>query len=140
MNFGERTLAGSNPGLVSANSASRLSRPVQLVGAERHTLADLCRLEINRELTGLLGTQASGTVVPGKAGQRGQQRAVVIQWFGHLVVEALVILALDTVVPEPDLLGDQDSGTGVAVVVGELSAGHGNPEPRCAGQRREEHL
>ncbi len=94
---------------------------VQLVRADRCPFTDLCGLHVEREVRVRSAGSAPGPVAAGEAGQRGDQRAVVLQRFGHLVVEALVVLALDTVGAELDSLGDQQSGAGVAVVVGELS-------------------
>ena len=59
---------------------------------------------------------------------------------GHLVVEALVVLALDAVVAKLDSLADQNPSTRVAVVVGKLRSGHGDGETGYAGQRREQHF
>jgi len=59
-----------------------------------------------------------------EAGQRGEQRAVVIQGFGHFVVEALVVVALDSLVAIAYSLGDEHSGAGTAVIVGELHLGY----------------
>jgi hypothetical protein len=129
MNCGERTLAGSSPRAGLCERGESAQSPVQLVGAERYSFTDLCRLEVDRELTGQPGRQAPGSVVADKPGQRRQQRAVVVQWFGHLIVEALVVLALDAVGSETDSLADQYSGAGVAVVIGELGGGYGDREP-----------
>lgn len=66
----------------------------------------------------------------GKPRQRGQQRAVVLEGFGHLVIETLVVLTLEPVAAEADSLGDQQAGAGGAVIVGELRAGYGDGEFR----------
>ena len=95
-------------------------------------IADLRRLEIDWELTGLLGTHASRSVVADQPGQRGQQRAVMIQRFGHLVVETLVVLAFDAVGREMNSLGDQYSGAGAAVIVAELHLGYRDGKPGYA--------
>ena len=63
-----------------------------------------------------------------EAGDRGKQRAVVLIRFGHLIVEALVVLSLGPVVAEQDPFGDHYSRAAVAVVVGKLRARHGDRE------------
>jgi hypothetical protein len=70
----------------------------------------------------------------GEAGQRGQPCAIVLQRFGHLVVEALVIVALDSVVAELDSFSDYYSGAALPVVVAELHVGYCDGESRCARQ------
>ena len=76
----------------------------------------------------------------GKLGQRREQRAVVLYWFGHFVVEALMVLPFDPVLTEWDSLSDEDSGAGLAVIVGELHAWHRDGEFRRARQCGEAHL
>jgi hypothetical protein len=57
----------------------------------------------------------------GEAGHGGERRAIVRKRFGHLIIEALVVLAFDSVVAETDSLSDQYSGAGLAVVVTEIA-------------------
>ena len=64
-----------------------------------------------------VGGKAPGSVGTGQAGECRQQRAVVLERFGHLVVEAFVVLGFGSVVAEPDPFGDQDPCAGLAVVV-----------------------
>ena len=48
----------------------------------------------------------------------------MIHGFGHLVVEALVVVALDPLVAMAYSFSDEYSGAGTAVIVGELDVGH----------------
>ena len=88
--LGEPTLAGSSPGWVSTNSASRVQPSFQLVRAQRRPLSHRRGLYVQWEVRGQPGRQAPGSMGACEAGQRGEQRAVVIKGFGHFVVEALV--------------------------------------------------
>jgi hypothetical protein len=58
----------------------------------------------------------------------------------HLVVHALGVLVLGAVVPEGNTLGDQDSGVGCAVVVGEQDVRYLDRELVGARQRGERDL
>ena len=58
--------------------------------------------------------------------------AVVIQGFGHFVVEALVVVAFDSSVAVADSLSDQYSGAGAAVIVAELHLGYRDGKPGYA--------
>ncbi len=66
--------------------------PVQLLHGERYSLSHRRRLHVQREVRGQVGRQAPGSVRAGQAGDGGEQRAVVLNRLGHLVVEALVVL------------------------------------------------
>ena len=48
----------------------------------------------------------------------------MIHGFGHLVVEALVVVALDPLVAMAYSFSDEYSGAGTAVIVGELHLGY----------------
>jgi hypothetical protein len=91
-------------------------------------------------MCGQIGRQAPGSVRAGKSRDCGQQRAIVLNRFGHLIVEALVVLTLDSVVIESDSLADQYAGAGLAVVVTEQHAGYRDRESGCPGQPCEPHF
>ena len=62
-------------------------------------------LHVDREL--IPGRDASGSMPADQPAQRRHQGPVVVQRLGHLVVEAFVILTLDTVGAELDSLRNQ---------------------------------
>ena len=100
--------------------------PFQLVGGQRGSLSDRCGLHVQRKVDGLLGRQQAGSMCAGQAGQRGQQRPVVLQRLGHFIVEALMVLMLDTVGAELNSFSDEQPGAGRAVVVAEQYSRYGD--------------
>src|SRR5262249_44456893 len=87
-----------------------------------------------------LAGKAPGSVSAGKSGEGSEQRPIVFKRFGHLVVEALVVLKFYSVAAEPDSLGDQYPCAGLAVVVAEQRAGYRIRKAGYAGQRCEPHF
>ena len=119
MNCSDRTFAGNSPDWFPR---SRRAGPVdaQLL-RNRCPLTDRRRLHVDRELLGG-GRKTTGPVGADEPGEVQEQRPVVLERLGHLVVQALVVLSLDPVGPKGFA---QRSGfrSRVAVVVGELSGG-----------------
>jgi hypothetical protein len=76
----------------------------------------------------------------GKAGQRGEQCLVVLERLGHFVVEALVVLTLDSVDAELNSLRDEQPSVRSLVVVGELHRRYGDPKSGRTRQRGESHF
>jgi hypothetical protein len=106
------------------SESGKLGQPsIQLVHAQRCPLSHRRGLHIQREVCGQVSRQAPGPVGAGEAGDGGQQRAIVLQRLGHLVIEALVVLAFDSVVVKLDSFGDQQSRAGPALVVAEEHGG-----------------
>jgi hypothetical protein len=65
---------------------------------------------------------------------RGKQRSIVLQRLRHIVVQALVILAFDSVAAKRDSLGDQYSRAALEVVIAEQCRGHRDWESRRSRQ------
>lgn len=65
---------------------------------------------------------------------------LMFPWIGHLIVGAFIILALDTVAAKLNSFRGQNSGTGVAMVVGEHGSRHRDRKPGFAGQGRKQDL
>ncbi len=112
----------------------------QLVECQRRRLTHRGGLQVDGELACEPLRQPPGSMRSREAADGAQQRAVVIDGSGHLVVEALVVLLFDPVGAELDSLADQDSGAGVTVVVAELGARHRDREARRKRQSGELHL
>ena len=71
--------------------------PSHFVRIQRRGFSHRCRLHVNREVLGQARGQVSGLVGPREPGDCGEQRAVVLVRFGHLVVQAFVVLPLDSI-------------------------------------------
>ena len=136
----DRTLSGSRCGYASANSANRVTRRCSLSGVSGGGSPTAAARRSTGNSSVRSSGQPPGPVGAREAGDGSQQRPIVISGPRHLVVQALVVLRLDSVGAKSDSLADQNAGTGGAVVVGEQRTRHHDRETRCQRQRCELHL
>ena len=111
-------IGGQQPG-VGFGEFGQLSQPsVQGVRVQWCAVAHRRGLHVQWKIGDQVGRQAPGSVRAGQASDGGEQRAIVLQRLGHLVVEALVILTFDSI-----------AAKGISSVIN-------IPVPVCAGSRR----
>jgi hypothetical protein len=115
-------------------------RAVQPVRRQRWRFADRGGPWIDRELLGQPCGKSARPMGARKPGDGGEQRAVMLERIGHLIIQTLAVLRLDSVDTELDPLTDQHTRAGIAVIVGELDARHGDGKAGRGRQRREPHL
>ena len=98
-------VGGQQTRMVSANSVNRVSRRFSFSGVSGggSPTAAACRSTGN-SLVSRSGSRPD-RCAPASRPEGGQQRAVVLDGLGHLVVEAFVVLPLDTVGAELDSFG-----------------------------------
>jgi hypothetical protein len=115
-------------------------RAVQPVRRQRWRFADRGGPWIDRELLGQPCGKSARPMGARKPGDGGEQRPVMLERIGHLIIQTLAVLRLDSVDTELDPLTDQHTRAGIAVIVGELDARHGDGKAGRGRQRREPHL
>ncbi|MCY1547163.1 hypothetical protein D9M68_832010 [compost metagenome] len=79
-------------------------------------------------------------MLAGQPRQSVDQRLIVFQRRGQLVVQALVLVRFDAAAAEGDAFGDQQTAAGGCVIVGEVAAWHPDRKVAAAGEQGEVHF